>query len=168
MIFQKINGIANISKILDFVGVFFADYLLWIVVGVLVILFFIKKYRLMVICTAISVFLSRFIITEPIKRIFHIARPYVTLENAKKLIGENGNYVSFPSGHAAIFFALATAIYFFNKKWGIVAFIAAILVGLARIYVGVHWPIDVLAGAAIGIISGIIVTKIIKRHYSFV
>ena len=164
MIFQKINSIANNSKLFDFVGIFFADYLLWIVVGALIILFLIKKTRLMIIVTGISIIFGRYIITEIIKRLYSSPRPYLVLENVKKLISENHGYQSFPSGHAAIFFALATTIYFFNKKWGIVSFILAILVGISRIFVGVHWPIDVIAGALVGILSGIIVNKFILKR----
>ena len=161
IIFQKINGLANNSKLLDFIGVFFAEYLLWVIVGVLVILFFIKKTRSMTIAAGISIIFGRYIITEIIKRLYFSPRPYLILDDVKKIITENHDYQSFPSGHTTIFFALATAIYFFNKKWGIVCFVLAILVGLSRMFVGVHWPIDILGGAVIGIISGIIITKII-------
>ena len=88
-----------------------------------------------------------------------------SLETAEKLVAENKDFQSFPSGHAAIFFAIAMAIYFFNKKLGIVFFIGAVLIGFARIFTGIHWPSDVLAGAIIGIISGIIIIKLFfKKH----
>ena len=164
-VFEKINGIANVSKILDFVGIFFADYFLYILGIILVVLFIWKRNRLMVISAAISVILSRLIITEIIRYFYHYPRPYVVLEAAKKLIAENQDYASFPSGHAAIFFAIAMAIYFFNKKLGIVFFVGAVLIGLARIFVGIHWPSDVLGGAIIGIISGIIINKLIIKFY---
>ncbi|MCX6730150.1 MAG: phosphatase PAP2 family protein [Candidatus Portnoybacteria bacterium] len=164
-IFQAINGIANTSKIIDFLGLFFADYLLYIIGIAFIVILFIKKTRLMAISIAVTTFLARIIIAEPIKRITHVDRPYVILDNVKKLISESGDHLSFPSGHATIVFAIATAIYFFNKKWGIVAFVVAILVGISRIYVGVHWPLDIVAGALIGILSGIIVNKfVIKRR----
>lgn len=167
MIFQAINGTANTSKLIDFLGVFFADYLLYITVVFFLVLLFINKTRLMAISVAISVFLARVIIAEPIKRIFHIARPYIAVDNAKKMVGENGDYFSFPSGHTAVFFAIAAAIFYFNKKWGMIAFVVATLVGISRIYVGVHWPVDVVAGALIGILSGIVVNSlIIKKHRS--
>lgn len=57
---------------------------------------------------------------------------------------------SFPSGHAAVSFALAFAIYWGDKKLGAIAFVIAAVISLARILVGVHYPSDVFAGAAVG------------------
>ena len=151
-IFDKINGLANVSKILDWFGIFLADYFPYILGAILVLLFIWKKNRLMVISVGISVFLSRIVIAEILKLVIHRARPNMA------------DFRSFPSGHAAIFFAVAMAVYFYNKKLGIWFFIAAIIIGVARIFVGVHWPSDVLAGAMIGIISGIIVNKIIHKQ----
>jgi len=162
-LFNKINGLAGNWRIFDWIGIFFAEYLLWIVVGVLVVLFLIKKTRLMAICAGGSIVLGRLIITEIIKRLYSSPRPYIILEGVKKIIAGNTDYQSFPSGHTTIFFALATAIYFFNKKLGIVSFVVAILVGLSRIFVGVHWPIDILGGAVIGIVSGILVQIVFKK-----
>jgi len=157
LLFEKINGLVNNSKILDFIGIFFADYFQYILGAILIALFIWKKNRLMVISVAISVFLSRLVITEIIKIIFHRSRPYLVLDTAKKLIAENADFKSFPSGHAAIFFAIAMAVYFYNKKLGIWFFVVAILMGIARIFVGVHWPSDILGGAVIGIVSGVFV-----------
>jgi undecaprenyl-diphosphatase len=157
IIFRVVNNFANNSKILDFIGIFFAEHLLWIAVGILIILFLIKKTRFTAICAASSIILGRLMITEIIKRLYSSPRPYLVLDNVNKLINENHDYQSFPSGHAAIFFALATAIYFFHKKWGIGCFVIAILVAISRIFIGVHWPTDVLAGALIGVISSIII-----------
>lgn len=63
---------------------------------------------------------------------------------------------SFPSGHTTVAFATATAVSLQYKKWYITvpAFVWASSVGYSRIYRGVHYPSDVLAGAAIGIGSG--------------
>ena len=73
----------------------------------------------------------------------------------KQLVSEN--HCSFPSGHAAFFFALAMAVYFFNKKWGLVFFSAAILMTIARVISGVHYPTDILGGAVIGVATAYIV-----------
>jgi len=165
-IFQKINDLAYISPIFDFVGIFFADYLPYILAGILIILFFWKKNRLMVITSVVAVVLSRLIFTEIIRFFYHHLRPYVVLETAKKLIAENADFKSFPSGHAAIFFALAMGVCFYNKKLGIWFFIGAILMGIARIFVGVHWPSDIIGGAVVGIFSALIVNKLFfKKKY---
>lgn len=62
------------------------------------------------------------------------------------------DWSSFPSDHAALFFALATSIFFVSRGAGILALIHALFaVSLSRIYMGMHYPTDVLAGAAIGV-----------------
>ena len=160
--FEKINGLVYVSKALDYIGMFLADFYQYIIGAIIIVLLLWKKNRIMVLSAVISVFLSRLVITEIIKIIVQRARPYMVLETAKKIITENTDFKSMPSGHAAIFFALAMAIYFFNKKLGIFLFASAILISLARIFCGVHWPSDILVGAIIGIASGIIVDKVIK------
>lgn len=69
---------------------------------------------------------------------------------------------SFPSGHTSSAFASATAIFAANKKWGIGAYAFAALMGFTRLYLGVHYFTDVLAGAVVGIIYGIIGILIVK------
>ena len=57
---------------------------------------------------------------------------------------------SFPSGHASAAFACATVIYWASPRAGIPAFVLAALVAWSRVYVGVHWPSDVLGGYLLG------------------
>jgi len=64
---------------------------------------------------------------------------------------------SFPSSHAATAFAMATALAFADKRLAIIGFIVAVLVAFGRIAAGVHYPSDVIAGAALGIASAFIV-----------
>ena len=77
---------------------------------------------------------------------------------------------SFPSGHTSSSFAFATAVFANNKKYGIAAYVLAAVIGFSRIYLGVHYCTDVLAGAVLGIIYGVIgvlvvgfIIKLIKK-----
>ena len=66
------------------------------------------------------------------------------------------NFSSFPSDHAALFFALATGLFFVSKRVGIFAIVYTILIiSLPRIYFGLHYPTDIIAGALIGSIAAI-------------
>ena len=68
---------------------------------------------------------------------------------------------SFPSGHAANNFAMATVVALFYRRWGWLAFLPASIVAYSRIYVGSHWPADVLvscflgAGTALAVVAGL-------------
>src|SRR5258708_24900384 len=98
---------------------------------------------------------SRGIVTELIRYFYHHERPF-SFYNFTPLIPEVG--WSFPSGHAAWFFALATVIWYVNRKWGVWYFVLSVVMGIARIYVGVHWPLDVLGGIVAGVVVGGVVS----------
>jgi len=103
---------------------------------------------------------ARFGVTELIRFFYHRLRPFVTYQ-AHQLL--SGNEWSFPSGHSAFFFAMATAIYLYNKKWGIGFFLAAILMNISRVIAGVHYPSDIIGGAIIGIIVAYVVFYFAER-----
>jgi undecaprenyl-diphosphatase len=82
-------------------------------------------------------------------------RPYVTFPQVLPQVNRlfyQPTVSSFPSYPAALTFAFAFGIWLQNKKVGLVLFGLAALMSLARIYVGVHYPSDIVAGAAIGIV----------------
>jgi undecaprenyl-diphosphatase len=60
---------------------------------------------------------------------------------------------SFPSNIAAVIFSLAAAVFIRNKKWGGWLLALACIASLGRVYMGVHYPLDILAGASIGVVS---------------
>jgi undecaprenyl-diphosphatase len=67
---------------------------------------------------------------------------------------------SFPSGHSASAFACATVIAWASPRLAVPAFVLAGLVAWSRVYVGVHWPLDVLGGAALGVLVATALLKL--------
>ncbi len=85
-----------------------------------------------------------------LKYLFHISRPFVQFPNIHPLFLETD--YSFPSGHATFFMALALALFFSHKKAGYWFILFALLIGIARIIAGVHFPMDILGGFILGFI----------------
>ncbi|MFR4852436.1 MAG: phosphatase PAP2 family protein [Butyricicoccus sp.] len=75
----------------------------------------------------------------------------------------SGGPWSFPSGHTLSSFAAASALYFFHHKTGFLAFLLAAAIAFSRLYASVHYPTDVLTGAVIGVLCGIIAAWLTDR-----
>ncbi len=157
-IFYFFNNLAGQNKWLDYLFIFLAEYLeYFIVFGLLLMILRLKKYnykekiRLTVFCIG-SAIIARFAVAEAIRFFLHRPRPF--LEYAVNQLVYESSY-SFPSGHAIFFTALATAAHLVNKKSSLIFFTAAILISLARIITGVHWPSDIAAGFVLGILTAL-------------
>lgn len=85
-------------------------------------------------------------------------RPVELLNNIQPLFLKVDH--SFPSGHATFFFALAMAIYFSHKKAGYVFMILALIICVARIAGGVHFPIDILGGIVLGKVVALVINQL--------
>lgn len=97
-----------------------------------------------------------------LKNLVARARPYETVEGLTRLIAAPPGY-SFPSGHSGCSFAAATVLFVLcPKRIGIPAFVLAFLIAFSRLYVGVHFPSDVIAGALVGVFCGLGVCAIFK------
>lgn len=65
-----------------------------------------------------------------------------------------GSLESFPSGHAVFFGALAGGLLVLNRRAGLLVLLAALIIGLARVVAGVHWPSDIASGLVFGALAG--------------
>ena len=152
-IFYTLNSLAGHSPLLDNSIVFLASYLAYALGALFLALLLFSSYPKrekweMFLVTGAAALISRFGVVELIRFFYHRPRPFIALPDVHQLLA-NGSW-SFPSGHAAFFFALSTAVYLYNKRWGIGFFVATILMTVSRVIAGVHYPSDILGGALIG------------------
>lgn len=157
-IFHLINQFAGRWGFLDNTAIFFAKYFVYFLV-ILVVIIFWKKWKI-ISQSFLAAILARWGIVELIRFLWPRPRPFI--DNKVNLLFP---YIepSFPSGHAALTFALATVVYRYNKKAGVLFFIAGFLISISRVFVGIHWPSDILAGALVGIFSGWLIIKIFRK-----
>ncbi len=154
VLFQSINQFAGKWPFLDSLGVFLAsrlEYFLWFALFLFLVKNFRKNIFLILQAFGAAAF-SRYFIAQVIRWIWYRPRPFLVM-NVNQLL-QYSNEASFPSGHASFYFAMSTVVYLHNKKAGIVFFAASLLITFSRVFVGIHWPTDILAGAIIGILSG--------------
>jgi undecaprenyl-diphosphatase len=97
-----------------------------------------------------------------LKAATQVERPPLRYANPKTLVSVPGGS-SFPSGHTATSFACATVLSYFVPRAAPAFYLLALAIGFSRIYVGVHWPLDVLGGAVLGIAVGVAVTALLRR-----
>jgi undecaprenyl-diphosphatase len=84
------------------------------------------------------------------------ARPFVANAHGVHLFSAHAADPGFPSDHATAAFAIATAIVLRKRGWGIFALVAAAILSIGRVALGVHYPSDVLAGAALGAAAALV------------
>jgi undecaprenyl-diphosphatase len=164
-VFSLLNNYAGASSVFDAALVFFANYLQYVLAFSFVLLLYISAYprriKIKIFWTTILAGgIALFGITSLIRLLYHRPRPFITLD-ARYLFTEQS--WSFPSAHAAFFFAVAAAIFLYNKKWGIGFFLAAVIMNISRVIAGVHYVSDILAGMAVGIVTACIVYYIAQK-----
>ena len=170
-LFLKINSFNN-----RWLDIFFLNFLNGVFVynnlgtGWLVVPIFIHllvSYRAYLVTFFVS-FSLQIITIKLLKSIFYQVRPTVIFEISEfhAMLPETQNY-SFPSGDVAFAFSLAVVMWFavYENKWLLALYILyPIIIMWQRIYIGVHFPVDVLAGAVIGTVCAIIAITIFKQR----
>lgn len=95
-------------------------------------------------------------IGKAISELVDRARPFVVDSGGVHLFSAHAADPGFPSDHATASFAIATAIFLRSRRWGIVALLAAAVLSVGRVAIGVHYPSDVLAGGALGAAAALV------------
>lgn len=110
-----------------------------------------------VLLGVLSVTLGSMVLVSLINFFIQRPRPFDVLD--VNLLFYKPTDPSFPSNATVVIFALALSIFSADKKIGLVALILASIYGFLRVFVGVHFPLDVLVGAFIGIVSVVVLKK---------
>ena len=132
---------------------------LWLIVAALLLIF--KKTRKAGVSVLIA-YLAVFLIGQlALKNLFSRPRP-CQIDEAFALLVARPSSSSFPSTHSAWAFGAATAIFMGHRKLGAAAFVVAALIAFSRMYMFLHFPTDVLFGAAMGIALGVLASRVAK------
>ena len=129
----------------------------WICVAVLFLFF--KRTRKTGIMMGAALILGLIIGNGILKNVIGRVRPYYlegALRTIDQLLVKAPSDASFPSGHTLASFECATVLMIRDRRFGIPALIIAVSVALSRLYLYIHFPTDVFAGAVLGIINGIL------------
>ena len=156
------DALTPVMKVITYMG---DKGILWIVLTLVLIA--IKRTRRVGLTCALAMIFGLLFTNLVIKNWVARTRPYEVFDELTLIINKQHDF-SFPSGHATNSLATATVMFcMLPRKWGVPALIMAILISLSRIYVGVHYPTDILGGAIIGVGSAFLAMKltpkIIKR-----
>jgi undecaprenyl-diphosphatase len=159
-----INGGAGRVRLVDDLMKLGANDLIFLVVPLILALWFLpgdraeRALRQRIASAAVVAVFVALAAGFAVGHVYSDSRPFVSDPGTRLLIShaaDNG----FPSDHAVVSFAVAGALFSWRWTAGLAVAIGALLIGIARIFVGVHWPLDIVAGAVIGILAGAVITR---------
>lgn len=157
----SLQGISSpfMDTVMTVVSFSVTNGLLWFVLAAVMLC--IPRHRAMGMAVVVAVCVT-FLMTDLVmKPMSDTIRPYEVMD-VSLIVPAPGN-ASFPSGHTASSFAAAVAIMLFNRKVGAVSLVYAVLVGFSRMYLCLHWPIDVVGGAFVGTSCAILSIWFMRR-----
>lgn len=146
-VFGVLNGLAGRSRLLDWLVIFFARY--YTLVMPIGILAYLQakggplSFKHLVLNQVLVLFVSRGLVVELIRIFYRRKRPYLA-HRVKQLLKKYAE-ASFPSGHTISIMAMGMALAHFDPAVGWFVALSGLVIGLARIIAGLHYPLDVLA-----------------------
>ncbi len=153
------NPVLNpVMKGLSFLG---NKGIFWVILTLVLLIF--AKTRKAGLASVIAILLTFIFNDLFLKNTVARIRPYEVIEGLTIIVAKENSY-SFASGHAAIAFASSVSMFrWLPRKASVCLVVLAALIALSRLYVGVHYPTDVLAGTVIGIVFGLIASFAVKK-----
>jgi undecaprenyl-diphosphatase len=162
-IFNGINQMAGHYAWLDAIMVFLANDGIYAFFAVLVLLWLTgrEKHQKTVFFSCLAASAALLIASQIISPIVNHPRPFID-HIVHQLINHSKD-PSFPSDHATLAFSIAITVWFRNRLWGAYLLILSVLIGISRVYVGVHYPADIVGGAILAWACSLIVIKYRKQ-----
>ncbi|MDM5154971.1 undecaprenyl-diphosphatase [Bacillus sp. DX1.1] len=156
-VFRSINDLGKQYSSLNPIVVFLAEYMLYFLcLGIVVYWFTRTNTNRMMVIHAVTAFILAEILGKMVGHLHSHYQPFAVLSHVNKLI-EHDIDNSFPSDHSIMFFSICVSFWLVRKKEGWLWLVLAFCVAFSRIWVGVHYPVDVATGALFGIISALFV-----------
>jgi membrane-associated phospholipid phosphatase len=178
-IFFFFYNLAHQSDFFDKIVVFFAVYFIYVVIllALLFLLFYPPAragHKVLFSQNPVKEFISKwkefilvclsggltFGLAKILKILIHTSRPFDIFPQVHPLFTETG--YAFPSGHTMVISAIAFALFFTHKKTGYVFMFFTLIIGLARIIAGVHFPVDILGGFILGALVAYFIRQLLK------
>jgi len=163
-VFNFINQWAGKFVWLDEAAVIFTQYVEWVFVAMLLWLWY-KGHQRTVLYAGLTA-VTAMLIGQLIGLVYWHPRPFM-VHAVHQLIPHAAD-TSFPSDHALGAFSLAFAVAFRNRKWGAGWIALAALTGVSRLFVGVHYPADIIGAIVIAAISAMMISRVEKHLEPFV
>jgi undecaprenyl-diphosphatase len=98
-------------------------------------------------------------VAQVLSRLIDRQRPFAAHPHLVRLFAHHAADPGFPSDHATGAFAIAFAVWFHDRRWGAVLVALAVVLSVGRVAIGVHYPSDVIAGAALGAAAALVVAR---------
>jgi len=159
-----INGWAAKSQLLDTIMIFCAKYLVYIVfvVVAMFVVYWLYKRQWRTVAYVFLSLVVTFIFLKLAGLLNLDHRPFMDHHLTQLVAHASGK--SFPSDHTTVTAGIAFAFLFFTrfKKTGVLILLAACVIGFARVFVGIHYPLDILGGLVVGLIGAVIAYGITK------
>jgi undecaprenyl-diphosphatase len=159
--FRSINNLAGRNPALDAVGIFCARYLIVLMFVAVIVRAYVAARRpeSRTLAASLTVAEFRALLAAGLaflgNWLFSLLafrpRPYVSLKDVHLIVPRPLTPHAFPSGHSSVAFALAFTLLFVDPPFGLAMLVAAAAVALGRVYVGVHYPLDVAVGIIVGL-----------------